>query len=290
MKKILTLMILAVAVASCGKDDTTVNVTSVSIDKITIDLNVGEDETLTATVAPENAGNKTVDWSSFSPEVATVDPAGKVTAIAAGTTTITATSQDGGKTSTCLVTVTAVYAVGDYYPNDTNPVGVVFRAKTSEISGLVVSLDEAERVWSSEGVPAGATSATNGLTNRTAVQSITNWQIKYPAFSWIYLKNNSNLTGPWYLPARGELVTLYAVFNGSSSTTANNTARTAFNTKLTSAGGTAINGADGPNDWYWSSTDTVAGGNAYEFSFFKGEQNMTANKLNSFLIRAVLAF
>ena len=80
-------------------------VTEVSLNKSTISLVVGEEETLTATVAPSNASNKNVTWSSDDIEVATVDNSGKVTAVAAGTATITVTTEDGGFTATCEVTI-----------------------------------------------------------------------------------------------------------------------------------------------------------------------------------------
>ncbi|WP_077369466.1 Ig-like domain-containing protein [Anaerosalibacter sp. Marseille-P3206] len=81
-------------------------VESVSLDKSTLNLEIGKTETLTATVNPENATNKKVNWSSSDVKVATVDGSGKVTAIAAGTATITVTTEDGSKTATCKVTVT----------------------------------------------------------------------------------------------------------------------------------------------------------------------------------------
>ena len=64
---------------------------------------------LTATVAPANATNKNVTWTSDNSSVATVDSSGNVTAVAPGTATITVTTVDGSKTATCLVTVTGVY-------------------------------------------------------------------------------------------------------------------------------------------------------------------------------------
>jgi uncharacterized protein YjdB len=59
-----------------------------------------------ATVAPANATVKTVTWESDNDEVATVDSAGKVVGVAAGTATITVTTTDGGFTDDCEVTVT----------------------------------------------------------------------------------------------------------------------------------------------------------------------------------------
>lgn len=61
---------------------------------------------LTAVVYPTNAANKNVTWTSNNNDVATVDSTGLVTANAVGTATITATTEDGGHTDTCVVTVT----------------------------------------------------------------------------------------------------------------------------------------------------------------------------------------
>ena len=84
-----------------------VAVTGVTLDKITASLLVGGDDLqLTATVAPDDATNKNVTWSSSNDKIATVDQTGKVTAVAAGFATITVTTEDGGKTATCEVTTT----------------------------------------------------------------------------------------------------------------------------------------------------------------------------------------
>ena len=61
---------------------------------------------LTAVVYPTNAANKNVTWTSNNNDIATVDGTGLVTANAVGTATITATTEDGGHTDTCVVTVT----------------------------------------------------------------------------------------------------------------------------------------------------------------------------------------
>ena len=90
---------------------TSVAVTGVSLDKTTLTLTAGENAGLTATVAPANATNKNVTWSSSNGAVATVDSEGKVTANAAGTATITVTTEDGNKTATCKVTVTETDAI-----------------------------------------------------------------------------------------------------------------------------------------------------------------------------------
>ena len=83
----------------------TVAVTGVTLNKATLSLIAGASETLTATVAPADATNKKVTWKSSDAAVATVDTNGKVTAVKAGEATITVTTEDGGKTATCKVTV-----------------------------------------------------------------------------------------------------------------------------------------------------------------------------------------
>ena len=81
-----------------------VAVTGVTLDKTEAALNIGETLTLTATVAPDNATDQTVTWTSSDETVATVAD-GVVTAVAVGTATITVTTTDGAKTATCAVTV-----------------------------------------------------------------------------------------------------------------------------------------------------------------------------------------
>ena len=65
-------------------------------------------ETLTATIAPSNATNKSVSWSSDKSDVATVDANGSVSSLKVGEANITVTTVDGSKTASCKVTVTEV--------------------------------------------------------------------------------------------------------------------------------------------------------------------------------------
>lgn len=82
-----------------------VPVTGVSLDKETMSLTAGSTGTLVATITPANATNQNLTWTSDNEEVATVSD-GVVSAVAAGTANITVTTDDGGKTATCVVTVT----------------------------------------------------------------------------------------------------------------------------------------------------------------------------------------
>jgi uncharacterized protein YjdB len=78
-------------------------VTSIALDKSSLRINVGDSETLVATVKPDNATDKGVTWSSSDSAIATVDDTGKVTAVKEGSATITAKA--GEKTAECKVTV-----------------------------------------------------------------------------------------------------------------------------------------------------------------------------------------
>ena len=83
-----------------------VAVTGVVLDKDALSLMIGSSSTLTATVLPENAADKSVSWSSSNAAVATVDASGKVTAVALGEAVITAKA--GDQTASCKVTVIPV--------------------------------------------------------------------------------------------------------------------------------------------------------------------------------------
>ena len=146
MKRMIAMMAVVFSVAmfaSCSDDDEnnggTVAVTGVTIQE-TLPLGVDSTFTLVATIAPEDATNKSVTWASDDETVATVDANGVVTGVAEGTANITVTTVDGKFSDVCIVTVTAGSAmdvhVGDYYYSDgtvsstfdesKTPVGIVF--------------------------------------------------------------------------------------------------------------------------------------------------------------------
>lgn len=104
MKKYLLLSLMFLA--GCLPEDK-VAVRSVSLSADAIALQVGQTRSLTASVLPTDADNLRIDWSTTDETVATVDDGGFIRAIAVGEATVTVTSRDGGKSSSCLVTVTA---------------------------------------------------------------------------------------------------------------------------------------------------------------------------------------
>jgi uncharacterized protein YjdB len=110
---------------------TVVSVTGVSLNQSSASLVTGATAQLVATVAPVGATVQTVAWTSSNLAVATVSESGLVTAVAAGSATITVTTGDGGFTATCLVAV--------YVPPLVPVTGVVVAPTTATIvpSGTV---------------------------------------------------------------------------------------------------------------------------------------------------------
>ena len=91
---------------TCNDESEYINVTGVTISNSELALKVGEKQTLTATIAPANATNKNLIWTSNNNSIASVGADGLVTAISAGTATITVKTEVGGFAATCAVYVT----------------------------------------------------------------------------------------------------------------------------------------------------------------------------------------
>ncbi|MDR2774010.1 MAG: Ig-like domain-containing protein [Tannerella sp.] len=107
----------------------TVNpVTGVALNYSNVELTAGQTLSLTATVAPANADNRMVTWTSSVQSVALVDNNGAVTALAPGTTVITATTVEGGFTATCTITVKAAG------PSTVPVTGVALNRTTAELT------------------------------------------------------------------------------------------------------------------------------------------------------------
>jgi len=96
----------------------TVSVTSIKLDKTSLNFSVGQTQKLTATVLPADATNKTITWTSSNDNVASVSTNGTVTAKATGSETITAKA--GDKTATCTVNVSANTLIGTTWKGTTN--------------------------------------------------------------------------------------------------------------------------------------------------------------------------
>ena len=134
--------------ASCTVVSKPLWVSSVTLDKQNVEVVRGETVTLTATVAPEDADNKTLVWSSSDETVATVAD-GVVTTLKAGEAVITATATDGSNLSAaCMVTVKPVlvsFITLDKF------IAEVVRGETVTLTATVspVDADNTALAWSS---------------------------------------------------------------------------------------------------------------------------------------------
>lgn len=165
------------------------------------------------------------------------------------------------------------YKIGDYYPHPADPnsaIGVVFWVDPADRHhGKIVSLDEGRGQWNltNRNSKTSATNLYNGLTNMNTIYISYPAYSDYPAFEWVHAKNGGGTTNYytktttdiWYLPAREEFRALCAGYSGkvyeeiidwdhNATVPGYNedecvAARTAFNIKLTAAGGVGLRDA-----------------------------------------------
>ena len=151
-------------------------VSGITLTPSAVTLNVAEVRSLVATISPSNATNQAVTWSSSNLGVATIAQDGTLTAVSAGTTTITVTSvADGTKTATCAVTVLA-----DPGPIEPNSITLVPTAATIQVTeSLLISYDIAPSnshnkmvTWSSSN-PGVATVDSTGFVTGASIGTTT---------------------------------------------------------------------------------------------------------------------
>ena len=97
--------VTVLSVFSCQQEPEEIRVSSISLSKSALELTVGDQASLDATISPDNATNKKISWRSSKESVATVTPDGIVEAVSVGTAFITATSEDSGVNAKCEITV-----------------------------------------------------------------------------------------------------------------------------------------------------------------------------------------
>ena len=122
-----------------------IQVLGVTLDKQTMSLTAGSTGTLTATINPSDAANKSLTWISDNTAVATVNENGKVTAVAEGTANITVKTVDGEKTAVCAVTVTAKTSGGSSSGGSSTPAYPVTTPNKPENGSVTVSPTSAKR-------------------------------------------------------------------------------------------------------------------------------------------------
>ena len=298
----------------------TVAVTGVTLAPTSATLTLGETETVTLipTVLPAEATDKSVTWSSSNEAVATVTD-GVVTAVAAGTATITVTTTDGAKTATCAVTVAAPAA---------STYTVTLKEGTEDATSWTIAPDEA----TTTGVAAGTeVKATYGGTKKVKSVKAVKKAAAAPAL---------NLTSPAVgqvigddgknydyasLPGGVTAVAKICYVSGSNglalaladegqmnwstaiSTCAAHTpaftggtwklaTQDEWNNMISGAGSytalrngfTSVGGSNLESDLYWSSSERNASLARY-YSFFNGSWSIT-NKDSDNQVRACLAF
>ena len=182
-----------------------------------------------------------------------------------------------------LLTITALFnlgctqsfIVGDTLVSDTHyeigdiisirgVKGIVFQTTPSV---KIVSVTEGYTTWGESGVTTGVTDQNNGKLNMAAIQSISGWETKYPAFKWC-----ADIGDGWYLPALNELKEIYKQ-------------KDVLNRVLSANHMSELGLNDG---WLWSSTEE-SGYLAY-LVLISGGSDFSGYKNNSDAVRAVLAF
>ena len=153
-----------------------ITVVEIKLSQSTLSMKKGETAALTVTITPENATDKSVDWTSSDTKIATVDSTGKVTAVSAGTASITCTAKDGsGKKATCKVTVTdptppkpSVVKVAKITLNKTT--ASVGKGKTLQLSATVTPTNATNRAvtWKSSNTKIATVSSTGRVTAKVA--------------------------------------------------------------------------------------------------------------------------
>ena len=150
-------------------ESTWASVTSVSLNKTSLSLNVGDTQTLIATITPSNATNKSVTWTSSKTSVATVSSSGVVTAKAAGTATITVTTNDGSKTATCTVTVkAATVSVTGVSLNKSSLSMTVGETQTLSATVTPSNATDKSVTWSSSNTSVASVSSSGLVTTKEA--------------------------------------------------------------------------------------------------------------------------
>ena len=146
-----------------------ISVTGVTLDKTSLSMTVGDTQTLTATVNPSNATDKSVTWSSDNTSIATVSSSGVITAKAAGTAKITVKTNDGGKTATCTVTVKAATIPVTGVSLDKTSLSMTV-GETQTLTATVTPSNATNRsvTWSSSNTSIATVSTSGVVTAKTA--------------------------------------------------------------------------------------------------------------------------
>lgn len=136
-------------------------VTGISLNTNALNLIVGDSQALVATLTPNDATNKEVNWSSNNDGIASVDENGIVTANGVGNATITVTSYDSGLSASCLVSVT-----GSPDPEVDGDINLTKVTDTSQITDgtYIIACEDSSKIFDGSLSKLDAVSNTIGLT------------------------------------------------------------------------------------------------------------------------------
>ena len=228
LKRMVAMMAMVFSVAmfaACSDDDEpAVGVTGVTLDQPTLSLEIDETATLVATIAPANAANQSVRWTSSDETVATVDTVGLVTGVGIGSATITVTTVDGAKTATCEVTVDAGEpAVGKFYYSD-GSFSATYKANKT-LLGVVAYMGDltADDAELAKAMPNGM----KGLILSAKSFPFSSWSIDINNYVSI-LQEESGWTLDMYNDLLDYAKTNYAAFDVTSTTLTNGYSNTAI--------------------------------------------------------------
>jgi len=249
-------ILLIILIIGCEKS----NITGITLDKANITfISIGETATLTATVHPEDATDKTVSWTSSNSVVATVTN-GIVTAKAMGTAIITATTADGNYTATCAIVVTSVVVIN----------GVTWATRNVDRPGTFAAKPEDAGMFYQWNRRVGW-SATDPMKNS---DDGTAWDQFYPKGE-VWENTNNPCPPGWRVPTHDELVGLMGIGDGEW-TTRNGVSGRIFGSDeeilfFPAAGFRRGSGGNleraGQQGAYWSSTTGITGNAAYSRFF-----------------------
>jgi uncharacterized protein YjdB len=191
----------------------TIPVTGISLGKTTTTIPVNGTEALTYTVAPANATNKNVTWSSSNASIVAVDGNGRITGVAVGTATVTATTDEGQYSASCMVTVqqgqTQTVPVTGLTLNKSSL--ALFVADVEALTAIVTPANATNKkvTWTSSNssvATVDATGAVRGIASGTATVTATSEDGGYTAACTVTVTSDTggNVTSTgWAAPAAG---------------------------------------------------------------------------------------
>ncbi len=210
-------------------------------------------------------------------------------------TTLSVTCDDAWETPDNNEVFPKPVAVGDYYYSDNTfsaaydntktAIGIVFWVDPADATkGKIVSLDEGRGEWGPQDInehEAGVDGIRSDADGKTATKNLitlrkdeVDFATNYYAFNFAYEKNDSDVNGPWYLPAKDELMKLYSWWD---------TNQPANNLIITTAGGTML-----ASDFYKSATESYTGTNmCVNFSYGISSTNSKTSNDRVRLVRDI---